>query len=52
MAKMTTEQRIAKMARATAKLVCELRRQGEEAAALKLSNAAIEAAELMRAGRL
>lgn len=49
---MNTEQRIAKMARQSAKIICQLRRSGETAAALKLQAAAIETAELMRAGRL
>jgi hypothetical protein len=48
----TAETRIAKMARKTAKLICQLRRDGEMAAAAKLEAAACEVAEQMRAGRL
>ena len=47
-----TEQRIAKMARRSAKLIMGLERAGEREGAAKLRAAAIEVAELMRAGRL
>lgn len=50
--KAATEARIAKMARQAAKAICQLRRDGEREAAAKLQAAAIETAELMRAGRL
>ena len=46
------EQRIAKMARQTAKLIIKLEHDGQWAAAAKLRDAAVEAGELMRAGKL
>ena len=46
------EQRIAKMARQTAKLIIKLEHEGERVAAAKLRDAAVEAADLMRAGKL
>lgn len=48
----STEKRIAKMARTAAKAICALRRAGDLVGARKLEGAALEAAELMRAGRL
>jgi len=46
------EQQIAKMARQTAKLIIKLEHEGERAAAAKLRDAAVEAADLMRVGKL
>lgn len=47
-----TERRVAKMARRCAKVIGELRREGHLEAAQRLQAAAIEAADLMRAGKL
>lgn len=49
---MTNEQRIGRMARKAAKIIIQLRKDGEQEAARKLEAAAIEAAEQMRAGLL
>jgi hypothetical protein len=46
------EDRIAKMARRAAKLICGLEREGEREAAARLRAAAMEATALMRQGRL
>jgi hypothetical protein len=47
-----TEARIANLARRTARLARQLRQDGEDAAAEMLVRTAMEAVELMRAGRL
>ena len=45
-----TERRCAQLSRRCARLVLELRREGEHAAAARLETAAIEAVELVRRG--
>lgn len=45
-----TERRIARVARQAAKVICQLRRNGEREAAARLQEVACEAVDRMRAG--